>query len=62
MENNITQSIQLMADMTTQFKTADGKVLSYYVLPEECMLSKESEQPRDLVKELNQIIKDSKAA
>ena len=56
MENNITESIQLMAHKTTHFKTADGKVLSYYVLPEEI------EQPRDLVNELNQIIKESKDA
>ena len=62
MENNITESIQLMADKTTQFKTADGKILAYYVLPEEYMLSKEPEQPRDLVNELNQIIKESKDA
>jgi hypothetical protein len=55
MENNITESIQLMANKTTQFKTADGKILAYYTLPEQ-----EPEQPRDLVKELNQIIKESK--
>ena len=90
MENNITESIQLMADMTTQFKTADGKVLAYYVLPEEPKhelddelnqfninltfeqkqnvqkaldeIQSEPEQPRDLVSELNQIIKESKDA
>ena len=54
MENNITQSIQLLADNTTQFKTADGKSLSYYVLPDE------PEQPRDLVKELNELIQKQK--
>lgn len=59
MNNNITQSVQLipteLGELVTQFKTANGQVLGYYTLPDD-----EPEQPRDLVKELNQLIKDHK--